>query len=506
MAQSPSTGGKKVLVCDVGTNCDWLLMATATRDLWTKGDVDHITYLTDKGNGMRLNPDGISRFPEMKIVTMKPPPAMSDLDMIAADSSFSMLELLKRHPRSVWENLRWVLESWQILSEELHTGGFDYAVFAYSAMHLIFGNPSAATLPVFILYWAPAVPNCLYAWPMDSRLRDPTLSGPSLREELNLESHASISAKLSLFGFPWNVAVVRRPRTSPCIYHVFAWSKTLLPPGELEDFTRFSGVPDGNASMAGPVVPLPQNGTTPEECRPFLTKLLEGRQEHARPLVYLTFGSFVPDKIRCPGFQNFMKGLLDYCQDADCILLVHGKVEQLILPDQIGASVYLCPRYVNYVDVAEKCSLVVFSGSLCLQNICLAGGTPMVFVPLLNEQYFWGQAYKNCTGVPFIDLRVSNVDPKEVQDVLVKALAAKDSDEFKRLHQEVESSAATAPTSIADYVRSKLPDTRCKPLPMPTRLREKPKLFVAHVKTKLREMMRMAAESSSAAAPTPPSR
>jgi hypothetical protein len=56
----------------------------------------------------------------------------------------------------------------------------------------------------------------------------------------------------------------------------------------------------------------------------------------------------------------------------------------------------------------------------------LYNATPMLFMPLLNEQFFWAKNYQKRTGIPFIDHRTYHVlrDTATFKIVLQKAMAS----------------------------------------------------------------------------------
>jgi len=43
------------------------------------------------------------------------------------------------------------------------------------------------------------------------------------------------------------------------------------------------------------------------------------------------------------------------------------------------------------------------TGSYCIQHLALYYNVPMLFVPVLTEQYFWAKNYKQHTGIPYIN-------------------------------------------------------------------------------------------------------
>ena len=47
--------------------------------------------------------------------------------------------------------------------------------------------------------------------------------------------------------------------------------------------------------------------------------------------------------------------------------------------------------------------MLITTGSYCIVHLALLYHVPMLFVPVLTEQYFWAKNYQQQTGIPYID-------------------------------------------------------------------------------------------------------
>ena len=67
------------------------------------------------------------------------------------------------------------------------------------------------------------------------------------------------------------------------------------------------------------------------------------------------------------------------------------------------SNIYFHSGFICYNNIVKHCSLVCFTGSLCLQNICWLNECRMLYIPFLTEQYFWAKLYKMYTNIDYID-------------------------------------------------------------------------------------------------------
>ena len=106
--------------------------------------------------------------------------------------------------------------------------------------------------------------------------------------------------------------------------------------------------------------------------------------------------------------------------------------------------------YIPYEYVVPRCKLVVFTGSVCLQNICMYHSTPMLFVPVLNEQFFWARNYKHHTGIDYIDFQ-KPPSPTRAANVLTAAM--KPNTYLLRVQESMRKRGNNAAANIAGLLR-----------------------------------------------------
>jgi hypothetical protein len=120
-----------------------------------------------------------------------------------------------------------------------------------------------------------------------------------------------------------------------------------------------------------------------------------------RRLVLITFGSYVSEPLLAKATSKIIPIMISFC-DQNNYLLVH--VTKTSKSYQSGNYyAHSSSEYLDYTTTCMQCDLVIFTGSICLQNICASHGVPMLFVPFLPEQYFWAKNYIDLAQVHYID-------------------------------------------------------------------------------------------------------
>jgi hypothetical protein len=141
---------------------------------------------------------------------------------------------------------------------------------------------------------------------------------------------------------------------------------------------------------------------------------------HSRPLVLVSFGSYALEK----EVMKLLPVVILLTIECGYNVLFHAAVKlgalatlKKIIPE--SPFVYIHHGWIPYEWIVPKCSRVMFTGSVCLQTICLYNQIPMIFIPMLAEQFFWARNYNAMTestattskgliqpgGVPFINYK-----------------------------------------------------------------------------------------------------
>jgi hypothetical protein len=134
-----------------------------------------------------------------------------------------------------------------------------------------------------------------------------------------------------------------------------------------------------------------------------MKSILKGRQF----LIFVSFGTYGKVSELVHPVQHLLKNLNTYCKTQNGVVVYHNGgslMADFIKSEKLG-NIRLWDGFIQYEDVVPLASLVVFTGSCCLQNISLFHKVPMLFLPILNEQFYWAKNYMHHTGVPYIDHR-----------------------------------------------------------------------------------------------------
>lgn len=354
-----------VLTIDLGTFCDNTLMLNAIEKLHP---TYKIVYVTDEGNSA---PSHI-----VKVPYKTPDYFLNDADLKMADPQASVLAWSLQNPVATFETVKWMRTLKRMLRELVKIPDLKAIVLLYPALMLLWQLPREAIekIPVFILYYAPGFPNLDIPWIFDSVLKD---EGYPLyiKDAANMESTLSYFKRATLFsGMCFENAMARYKKAT----HVVAWDPNVMP-----TLTSKMGL---SFATIGALLP---------KMRAIGAKLPKHIQAHLRSkIVFITFGSYAST------FSAFTSALVPVVLRAfpKCHVVIHN------------GPAYHHPRVANthgflpYEKIVPHARLVVFTGSVCLQNICLYHRTPMLFVPLLTEQFFWAKNYQYQTHIPFVTL------------------------------------------------------------------------------------------------------
>lgn len=249
---------------------------------------------------------------------------------------------------------------------------------------------------IVVLHYAPAFPNAQVPWLFDSSIASDKFRLYRTSAEKNKKSHVDFFQRIALFSNTKLEHVLERYRR---LRHVGCWIKGALP-----DITP--SLPAFELTRVCPLIPGIHRADVAT-----LPRLLNCIGMLYKSAILITFGSYSSDPALKEVFRLFLAEdgpLVAWAKASDSVIVVH-------LPNDSNVTfrntehVQSVSGFVSYHALVKLCSLVVFTGSLCLQNTCLVHGTPMLFVPLLTEQFFWAKNYQAMTGRPFLDHR--NTDP-----------------------------------------------------------------------------------------------
>lgn len=356
-----------VITIDLGTFCDNSIMNSLIASLQSEYKV---ISLTDEKNPTLPNVHKVS-FRTPKYFTQ-------DMDARLADPQTNFITWTLTHPFITYQSFKWLNDMKRLLSDVLERTRDLKAVFIlYPACMMLWQLPQDLFdfVKVFVVHYAPGYPNKYVPWMFDSVLKDPDhiLYKPSKR---NIESTMSYFKRATTMSLLSRKEILK---TFSKAHHLLCWNPKLLP---------FS-IPPAFKGRYHHVGAISLNNIKPVEKRP---------HHRLKRTIFITFGSYSVQ----PKVIRMTETLVDYIirdMPGHDILVLNYMGKRRFPKDRVRSR----RDYIDYNDIVPSCALVIFTGSVCLQNVCLYHKVPMVFVPFLAEQYFWAKNYKHQTGVDYVD-------------------------------------------------------------------------------------------------------
>lgn len=419
----------RLLIVNTGTICDGNLMSGFIHDplhgLLHGGN--EIIYLTDEG--MK-----VEKKEGLKLFTYSTPDFIYTDPMLgASDPQRNPVTWALAHPLQARRSYEWVAMLAARIKELEDRYEPECVLVHFSLLPSLMIMEREAPLsvlasrPHLLIYLYPGIPNATLPWLFDSRLRD---------RDFPLYSHSRSPKKTTLPDVvdSWNtimarIAMGKRAKSNPredlrnmhdvsrALHHAVCWDAEItrplakLVPGLV---ARYIGSP-----------PLSLRGNVPPAVASFLSAN-KGNHKTA----FVSFGSFGKVSALRKVAEITVSHLVvrlgwsvlvhDTCTGPDCAEFSHEDSR-----DSRDSRRLLVQRgFIPYGDVVPSMGLVVFTGSMCLQLVCLQNATPMLFVPYLTEQYLWAKNYEAFTHVPYV-----SVDEPDSAGQVTKAFKALRSNE-----------------------------------------------------------------------------
>jgi len=353
---------KHILAVDLGTYCDNALMENAIHKLIQEYQV---IYLTDRNHTVPegciyepfTTPDFFIKDPKLKI----------------ADTQENIWLWSARHPRKSVEAIQWATSIYEQISSIYRKYEIHAVVMLYPALAMtwfLLNYPA----PVYVLYYAPGFLNKTIPWIFDSKMKSREFELYNTDEDTNMKSGYTMLNRLCIAS-----------RRLPCerqlvhmilkqLNHVLCWDKHVTP--------KITPALEG---LRTHYVGSLYNYNTIKDV------------ELEQSTVFVSFGSYGNAKVLIPIVEALMAALDEYCEANNGVSVIfhNGNYNSKHVKSVKG--------FIPYHEIVPKCRLVIFTGSACLQNICLFYAKPMLFVPILVEQFFWAKNYAHMTGVDYID-------------------------------------------------------------------------------------------------------
>lgn len=395
----------RVLYCDFGTYCDFSISNQLILRLLEQRH--RVCYITSSGNPFLRHRAGL------EVETHAPLPVVA-LARFAENRNI-LTDLVD--PRTTLTTVRLLREqvsTFDAIAAMIRerSDNVDAVVLTYPLLCVARKiRPFVpGRVPIVLLYVAPAFPNTRIPWVFDDSMRtDEPLYRRGNRER-NLASHSRNSWGASLCVDWRNLLRYYKETelTEPGVFIISAWNRDLIPAGVAP-----ISVPRSRWFRIGAVVDR-QSAPLPRVVRDFL---------RGGSVVYMTMGS-----MKVTGMRVLARVVCQAARRLGMRLLVQDQTKQVRSSKKQDFMVYHGP--LPYASVLSGARLLVTTGSYCIQHLALLHGVPMLFVPVLTEQYFWAKNYQHHTGTKYLD-NVSNLvdtnnEVERVERLLSLSLENKD--------------------------------------------------------------------------------
>lgn len=364
-----------ILAYDLGTYCDHVLMDNAINELAKKYK---IVYLTDKTHKLPEN--------FIKVPFTTPDFFIKDPKIKIADTNHNIVYWALTHVDKVLEAYKWSRMIRNKIDQLTKIYNFKAICILYPALGSLWLF-NKFTAPVYIFYYAPGLVSGNIPWLFDSRLKLPDYKiYDKENEEYNVESGLKYLKRLSLLS-PRKESVHQVLKS---VHHVICWDKTVLPKPDyyFKDLQiHYAGAPINKKTLDRKVWT-----NTNKNIVDFIKK--------KNKIIFMSFGSYGDSPLLTKAVKSILLQAEDYCIKNNIGFIFHngGDIEDT-------DNRLIVNGFIQYEYIVPRSSLIIFTGSVCLQNICLYNCKPMLFVPLLNEQFYWAKNWKYMTGIEYINYK-----------------------------------------------------------------------------------------------------
>lgn len=370
-----------MLVVGTGTYCDAAIAEAAMAAL--DRSRFRVVYLADASQ-VRSAPSFVERvyaYATPRFVTR-------DVDGGAADTAVSVAGWALAHPVKAYQAYAWlraVADRVRRL-EARHRPACVLVHYGLLPAMRHMGADALAAVPHVVLHFAPGVPNASVPWVFDGRLRRRAfrLYDPSTSDAV-AQSWAALEARVQ-------VAKGEGGCFHRALVHALCWEAAAAPPlvplagsGGALEVHRVGSLLDGSLAARFPGAPA---------------DLLAFMRANRARVALVTFGSFAG----VASLREALPSIVAALVAAGHAVLLHGRFEDAdaIRGHHAEGSVFVFDGFLPYAWAVPRLQLCVFTGSACLQNVCLYHRVPMLYVALLTEQCLWAKNYEHMAGVTYL--------------------------------------------------------------------------------------------------------
>lgn len=381
----------KILAIDFGTYCDWKIMASIVRRLVRDGQ--DVYYVTDNDNkiGKEVGAHILSYY---RTPLMKKEMSDSQSELF----KLSDMQAIKLSFRARLNMFRFIMHVRSIIFRFLKSNTVDMIIFHYPALlfHLAIPIHVLMHIPVLVIYVAPAFPTRTLPWIFSGLFKDPKyrIYSKSYRE-VNEAEHQMYMEKISGWRTKDGFYIFRRKDFMEYAMRnhftlVQAWDPLVLPAIHSEVPTKMVGSITERDHLARlRSMSYKAAGATHSKMLSFL---------QSNRVWYCSLGTFsvnlhklIPALIRSARKHKLKVIFHDTSDELKNSQLKHDLINH---PD-----IHITSQFLLHEWLVPKCRCVLTTGSVCLVNLCYYYEKPMLFMPILHEQYFWAKNYKYFCGV-----------------------------------------------------------------------------------------------------------
>ena len=386
----------KVFVLDLGTFCDFKLIAPIIKSFLRQGN--DVVHITDTSNTVDMGDIGTGT---LEKITYSFPQTfrsiMYDAEKAnqAGDDDVSVFK--KAFDPGSRAFAFYLRTKFANLLKDRWTEA-DVILVHYPAMVLLPALPKiiASYTPIMVFYVAPAYPNFDIPWVFSSMMEigDFRLRDAKWKQE-NYKSHLKIIRQNALLSYEFNYLQFVQEK----VIRVAVWDDELLP---------FPKIPQQDIVIPAGALLDQEAVKNPGTMNDTILNFIQHKDSENDLLIYITFGSFALKNELAQCLILMLSSLLTMTSATRIILhdtkkssLDLKEVNQFIQDYPTRLLVYT--EFIQHEAIVPKCNLIITTGSICLANIALYHGIPLLHVPLLREQYMWAKNYEQQCGVPYID-------------------------------------------------------------------------------------------------------
>ena len=257
-------------------------------------------------------------------------------------------------------------------------------------------------IPTTLLHFCPGfIPNKQIPFPFNNILKDPNkLLFTNNRKEhvYNLKNGFDYQKSLMSMNIKMGFGLFKNYSYFKKFQNIMTFSPPLIP--KLTYSNKISPIIK-NVGFLQPNLP-----NTPLDT--ILSKWIKKSIKNKGKIIFISFGSYLHMLSKTNDILYiFLSQLHKYCELNNLFILLHD--DKKILPKDLVTKIKKLTRilvynnFVAYPTIVPKCKIVCFTGSVCLQNICWTNKCPMLYIPVLPEQFMWAKIYKYHTKQPYID-------------------------------------------------------------------------------------------------------